>query len=431
MRNRGWLILGLCAAISTAALSAKAAEAPRLGSGPAYEALGQMAVLHQGRVKPLDTMSRQVIKQFYGDETITFFDAEGKRASSWGPVGAFLDMSARPEFWNDQPIIRVVYMPLKRMLLAGTAQQELRALAQKPATAPADKTRLEALAREPVITPEALAELAKTSQLPEADRKTLAALGARLGASLRWVSPREIEDAKVTVEGQSVPFEMWVADIVRRFEPDEEGPMVGRPKLPELEKNARDCAVALRHYQAIRGDRVRFLEPLDLVMPRPSSAAHLTYLADVQKKYTTAAHGESKSEPFTPMEEESARALEKYLKDLPREDWHMPGTDKAFDTRFAAWLREKSAWVPLSVLMESDAPDLVRAGFPSAKVEAFRSAYKALVDAEIASPGQISVAPAAQVVQTARELGESVGIYPSREDMTRETRFNAFAPFTK
>ena len=91
-----------------------------------------MAVLHEGRVKPLDTVAREEVKQIYGRETIKLMIRrtrstrsstpklwpESRQPSgpsqSWGPVGAFLGWSVVPEFWDDQPFILVDYLPLRR-----------------------------------------------------------------------------------------------------------------------------------------------------------------------------------------------------------------------------------------------------------------------------------------------------------------------------
>ena len=85
-----------------------------LGDGPAYDQIGKLAVMHAGRVKPLDTVAREEVKQVYGRETIKLrIDAAERRCvETWGPVGAFLDWMVRPEFWDDQPFILVDYLPL-------------------------------------------------------------------------------------------------------------------------------------------------------------------------------------------------------------------------------------------------------------------------------------------------------------------------------
>src|SRR5258705_120204 len=102
MRSDRWLTLGLALVLAAAAGRATAAEVATFGDGPAYDTLGRLAVLHQGRHKPIDTMARQVLKQIYDSETVTFRDAEGKATARWGHVGALLDITVRPEFWDEQ-----------------------------------------------------------------------------------------------------------------------------------------------------------------------------------------------------------------------------------------------------------------------------------------------------------------------------------------
>ena len=114
-------------------LPARAAEEVKSpGSGPAYELIGKVAVMHEGRVKPLDTVAREEVKQVYSRETIKLHDpreevekildpdshqAQGRLRVAgrerWGPVGAFLGWTIRPEFWDDQPFILVDYLPLR------------------------------------------------------------------------------------------------------------------------------------------------------------------------------------------------------------------------------------------------------------------------------------------------------------------------------
>src|SRR3954462_774169 len=112
--------LGLFLALGNpflAGLPASAAESkpkpkPRaLGVSPAYDQVGKLAVMHAGRVKPLDTVAREEIKQVFSRETIKLLDASNEVVETWGPVGAFLDWMVRPEFWDDQPFILVDYLP--------------------------------------------------------------------------------------------------------------------------------------------------------------------------------------------------------------------------------------------------------------------------------------------------------------------------------
>ena len=58
-----------------------------------------------------------------------------------GPAGALLIPlvagflgDVRPEAWDDQDIIRVDYLPLKRLILTEPVKRQLRAIAEKPST---------------------------------------------------------------------------------------------------------------------------------------------------------------------------------------------------------------------------------------------------------------------------------------------------------
>src|SRR5215471_10194658 len=67
-----WTAGLILAAALSSGLSARADETvEKLGNGPAYDRVGEVAVMHHGRVKPLDTVAREEVKQVYGRETVT------------------------------------------------------------------------------------------------------------------------------------------------------------------------------------------------------------------------------------------------------------------------------------------------------------------------------------------------------------------------
>ena len=75
MKRIGIQVLGLRSWAIAACQSAQAAQEQKSpGTGPAYELIGKVAVLHAGRVKPLDTVAREEVKQIYGRETIKLYD---------------------------------------------------------------------------------------------------------------------------------------------------------------------------------------------------------------------------------------------------------------------------------------------------------------------------------------------------------------------
>jgi len=152
-----------------------------LGEGPAYEQVGKLAVMHVGRVKPLDTVAREEIKHVFGRETIKLHDAAGEVVETWGPVGAFLDWMVRPEFWDDQSFILVDYLPLRHVILAGSVRQQLKDIAARSATSAEDRASLTSLAKAPELSTPTVSSYLGGSKLPEADRKAVAELAAKLG----------------------------------------------------------------------------------------------------------------------------------------------------------------------------------------------------------------------------------------------------------
>ncbi len=133
MRRIERLSLGV---VLLAALGAAPAAEP--AGKKAYETLGKMPVQDNGRVKPLDTLARQRVKFIYTREIIKVrregeqnaarpasgFKAflatlrgEDPDVEKWEPMAAILDWQARPQFWDEQEIIAVEYLPLKQIIL--------------------------------------------------------------------------------------------------------------------------------------------------------------------------------------------------------------------------------------------------------------------------------------------------------------------------
>jgi ABC-type transport system involved in cytochrome c biogenesis permease subunit len=447
MRRYGWFTLGLALTLGAGRLAtaADAEKPPALGVGPAYETLGKLAVMHAGRIKPIDTLAREEVKQIFGRETIKLHDDKNKVVATWGPVGALYDWAARPGFWDDQPIILVEYLPLKRLLLAESAQAELSAIAGRDTTSAADREVLKRLADDLEGSAAALNRFAEGAKLPDADLKAIAALALKLNTLLdadlkaiaalafklseehKWLSPAELEDAQVSVDGQRKPFSTWFREIAERKEQFEKD-VLGKRKLPETEKRALEVGTRLVHYQTLRKREVRSVEPL-LVMPHPNNPAYLAFIAKAVKK----AKETGDVDAMALLELDGLKMLQTYWNNIPREDRAVPGDDARFDAKFAEWLRDGSEWVPLGTLLASSPEALAEAGFPSDKSQAFLSAFKALDEAEAVRPGRVEEAKASSLVDSARVLGEAVGPsrYPALAAMERETYFNEFNPFWK
>ena len=446
MRRIGNRLAGLIlAGMATVSLAARGAETVKpLGTGSGYDQIGKVAVMHEGRVKPLDTVAREEVKQVYSRETITLRDPRGEveklldpesfekaggttwSVETWGPVGAFLGWTVRPEFWDDQPFILVDYLPLRRLIVAGPLEARLKAIAEKPGTSADDKVRLQKLAVDRELGATTLIEFVRSSKLPIEDRHSIAELATRLTEEHKWLTPRELEEAKIDNKGETLPFLVWAGRLGEQQRKFHDNPLSAE-RPTEIERRIVEVAQRLMSYQAYSGENFR-TAGLILILPRPSDAKYLAYTA----KTITEAREKRSAEELPLMKLDALKALGTYWDFIPRDEHKTPTEDAAADERFTAWLRESSTWVPLKVLLKSKPEELVEAGYPEGPVNAFLAAYHGLEQAETHSPGQMSDAAATGFLTASRSLGEAVSTeYPSVPTIERETYFNATNPYWK
>ncbi|MCA1685078.1 MAG: ABC transporter permease, partial [Planctomycetia bacterium] len=436
MKRFGWLRLGLAFAATAQSAAVAAAEAPRaLGVGPAYETLARLPVLHAGRIKPFDTLAREEVKQIFGRETVKLQDASNRNkvAETWAPVAALYDWSVRPDHWDDQAIILVEYVPLKRLVLADEVRARVAAVAGKSTTTAADRAALEKLAADRDMSAAKVdaflagSSLAGSVENPGEDRKSVMTLAALLSEEHKWLSPRQLDDAHVDEAGARLPFDEWFAAVVQKKR-KADASATGDVKLTEVEKRAYEVGTRLVHYRAVRDRSMRSVEPL-LIMPRPSNKAYLAFLGKTFEK----AQKTRDINSLSPIELDGAKALDTYWTEFPMDERLVPGTDPKFDGPFSEWLRDSSAWIPLKAMLSTKPTDLAAAGFPVDKVEAFQKAFKDLDSAEDAAPGRVAEVKTAALVATARSLGESVNptMFPTVAAIERETHFNEWNPFFK
>jgi ABC-type transport system involved in cytochrome c biogenesis permease subunit len=444
MRRIVKLFAGLLLAGTMAAgLPARGADQVKSrGTGPAYELVGKVAVMHEGRVKPLDTVAREEVKQVYGRETIKLQNPREEIAKildpmasggkdgdwpveSWGHVSAFIGWTTLPEFWDEQPFILVDYLPLRRRILADTVKTGLEAIAGKSTTPDVEKARLQQLAGEPEPTSAALTALVRGSKLPIEDRNTIAELAGKLSEEHKWLTPRELDEARLTVNGQPTSFLDWAAELQTQQRRYNENPKSAARPLP-IEKRAVEVAMRLWTYKAYSGERIQ-TAGLVLIMPRPSNA---NYLADSSRAIKEAREkGNARDLPLFKLDE--LNAISSYWQNIPRDDRHDPTENAKFDENFTAWLRDNSVWVPLKVILKSKPEELIAAGYPQSQLQAFLDAYHELEQAESASPGSLSLPMAQRFLTASRELGEAVNPtkYPTVGMIEREANFNAMNPF--
>ena len=420
------LALGLIAptlvlAVDRPDTSAAAEAKPvALGTGLAYRILGRLGLMHEGRIKPFDTVAREEIKGIYTRETIKLPAADGRPATTWTPVAALLDWAVRPQFWDEQPIIAVEYLPLKQKIFAGEIRDALQAIAGHATTPAPARAQLLALAERAEVDSAELRNVVRNSGIAEADGKTLLGWAAKIGEETRWLSPAELEGAQVTVDGQATPLLAWLEGLNRRS-----GGMGGESKLDVVETKALGVARKLASYRSLRDGLASEQSPL-LIMPRPANPAMLAYTAAAINKVR-----EPGRPDLGPLETEAVSLVARYLDDIPLTDRADPGTNPAFDAKYTQWLREKSAWVPLSVIRSAPVDDLARAGYPAAPIETFRAALRAVEAAELAHPGELDAQPTRDLLDAANALGPQVNAsrYPTPVEIGREITYNDVAPF--
>lgn len=432
MKRWTWLALGLAIAAGADRPASAKSALQKFGFGPAYDELGKIPVLHEGRRKPLDTMAREEIKQIFGREAIRLYelrDGENVEVARWSPVAALLDWSARPEYWDDQPIILVEHTGLKRLLLADAIRAQCEGIAGKPETSAADRDALKRLAGDQEITSAKLSDFVKASQLKADDRKALEGLAAALSEEHKWLTPRELENATVTWEEQTLPFDAWFQACYKRNGQANADP-TGAIKLADIERRTMEVGTRLFHYQELRDQKFppAMVDPLR-VMPRPSSPKALAFMKSTADK--TRELGMRRIRELNPVQRDVMHALDAYLSEIPVSEHKDPGTDEKFDAEFAPWLRDNSSWVPLPVLLKSKVEDLEEAGYPPAQLKAFIAAFNDFENAERETPGQVPAAKGATLLAATRDLGESIqsATYPTKTAIARETFFNVFAPF--
>ena len=177
LRYRTVITAAVACILASAVAETRAADAVTYGDGRAYAMLGSLPVEHAGRVKPLDTVAREVVKIVYSRETIKLLGPDGEVAEYWLPVAAFLDWSVRPIFWDERDFLRIESIELKHMLLQTPTRKELQGLAAK-FTADSDKKAIEKLLEVKTFTELAIADAAKDPAISKGLKGAFLALGS-------------------------------------------------------------------------------------------------------------------------------------------------------------------------------------------------------------------------------------------------------------
>ena len=459
-RPRSWFLpLTAICLLGAIPLNSIAAD-PEVKGGPAYDALATLPLMHRGRVKPLDTVARLEIKLIYSREQIKILDDKDKVVAVWDPIAAFFDMTVRPDFWDDQAFILVDYIPLKAVLLSDQVEARLNAILTR-ADAPESLKNAVAEAKKHLpLHATDLNALLKQIGLNDGEKTALARFADRLGESSKWMSPKELEEAKIMVDGRRYSWETWTNDITLR-DSQSKAPMIRKPTvLTVLEKKAKETNDRWLAYRVIRGDRnfrmiVASERAIDQMIPRPHSPTYMKFIASAYDQAVNSRHSSSATLALTPLQEDVLENFHKYIENVQGEDREIPGKSREFDGKFASWIETNATWLPLSLILESKPEELDAAGFPSAELKEFRASYVALREAELKNPGKVAKSKADAFIAAARKLGDAVGAeptpvepdffrtwglklglvdpshYPTLRKINVETHYNRYAPFYK
>ena len=106
-RRVAWIVVVACLAWPGAA-SAKVRDVPVLPAVPAsaLASVKQLAILHNGRVKPFDSFARETVRLITG----------AARVQGQDPAATLLAIAADPSAWTDAKILALPYGPLREAL---------------------------------------------------------------------------------------------------------------------------------------------------------------------------------------------------------------------------------------------------------------------------------------------------------------------------
>jgi hypothetical protein len=95
----------------------------QLASGVDLEPLRGLAVFHNGRVKVLDTLAREMVSQIAMRKRYTEEGPDGKKVS-YDPLFTLLDLVIDPAYYYDKPLLGIDYLPLRRAFVEAAERDE-------------------------------------------------------------------------------------------------------------------------------------------------------------------------------------------------------------------------------------------------------------------------------------------------------------------
>ncbi|MBU6414108.1 MAG: cytochrome c biogenesis protein CcsA [Planctomycetes bacterium] len=92
------------------------AEKAQFAHGINLEPLRSLSVFHGGRLKVLDTLSRETVSTLCNRKDYFEIDANGKKVS-FDPLFTTIDMMIDPAYYADKPLVYINFLPLREAIL--------------------------------------------------------------------------------------------------------------------------------------------------------------------------------------------------------------------------------------------------------------------------------------------------------------------------
>ena len=203
--------------------------------------------------------------------------------------------------------------------MAETIAHALKAIAEKSTTPDDEKALLQKLASEPEPAYAALASLVRGSKLPIEDRKTIAELAAKLTEEHKWMTPRELDESRVSADGEMHAFLEWASELQTLQRQFDANPKAGATAHAgrETSDRSRHAALDLQSLQRRAGPDRRAGADHAPPEQREVSGRHCPH--DQGSPRETKRRRACRSSSST-----SFKAISTYWNDVPQEDRHDP-----------------------------------------------------------------------------------------------------------
>ena len=359
----------------------------RAGLRDPRQAAGHARRARSSRSTPL---AREEVKQIFGRETIKLLDRptswRDKVVATWGPSPPLRLVG--PARVLGRPADHPGRLPAAEAADPGRAiQGGSRRSPSRPRPPAADAGRAQEARRGSRSLDRRRLDRVRpgSRKLSKRGPRRSRSLAAKLSEEHKWLSPARARRGPGAVGRPAYAVQDWFRDAHRQASGRRANADVSdqADRAREAGDRGRHAAGPLPGRQ--RDREVRSVEPL-LIMPRPSNQG---YLASSRKAIAKKYAKETWSRAVSPLELDAAQVARRPTGTTSRSTIaRCPARTRSSTTEFADWLRGSSVWVPLDGPARFEARGAGGGRLPAEQVEAFRTAFKELEQAEAANPAR-------------------------------------------